>query len=163
MHSITWHVTAVHGRDPINAPSMQSVIDTPQTPHAMLIPDQGTTPMRRSTDRRTHAEDRGFADLPDVSRSGSESPSRALRVMSKARGKKCVKKGERGVASNVAHAEPIMVRVVRRTVAYAGEKSAPAKTFCGHSEYTKVRGIYVSRYLPIKRCLELTRHASRWR
>jgi len=39
----------------MNAPAMQSRIDTPVTPHAMLSADQGTTPTKRSTDRRTHA------------------------------------------------------------------------------------------------------------
>jgi hypothetical protein len=57
--------------------------------------------------------------------------------MSKARGKKCVRKGARGVASNVEQAEPTMVRAVRRTVAYAGEKRAPETTFCGEEAIDK--------------------------
>jgi len=110
----------------MKAPSMQSVRDTPQTPQAILIPDHGTTPMRRRTESRTHVEERGFAEL---SRCRSASPSRALRVMSNARGKKWVRKGARGVANKVAQAEPTIVRAVRRMVAYAGEKRAPETTF----------------------------------
>lgn len=113
----------------MKAPNIQSVMATPQTPHAILIPDHGTTPIRRRTERRTHAEDRGFDEFPNSSRSESESPSRALRVMSNARGKKWVKNGANGVDSIVAHAEPTIVSVVSRIVAYAGENSAPAKTF----------------------------------
>lgn len=52
-----WHVTAVQGRVPMNAPSMQSERGTPETPQAMLIPDHGTTPMSRKTERRTQAEE----------------------------------------------------------------------------------------------------------
>ena len=36
----------------------------------------------------------------------------------------------RGVERRVAQAEPIVVRAVRRRVAKAGEKRAPARTFC---------------------------------
>lgn len=110
----------------MKAPNMQSDKETPQTPQAMLIPDHGTTPIRRRTDRRTQAEDLGLAELL---RSRSESPSRALRVMSRARGKKWVRNGARGVDSKVAQAEPTIVRAVRRRVAYAGEKRAPERTF----------------------------------
>lgn len=110
----------------MNAPSMQSLMATPHTPQAMLIPDHGTTPMRRSTERRTHADD---LDLDFAPRSGSESPSNALRVMSSARGKKWVRNGARGVASRVAQRDPIVVSVVRSTVANAGENRAPARTF----------------------------------
>lgn len=144
----TWQVTAVHGRDPMKAPSMQSGRDTPQTPQAMLIPDHGTTPMRRRTESRTQAEDRGLAEL---SRSRSESPSRALRVISNARGKKWVKKGARGVANKVAQVEPTIVRAVRRIVAYAGEKRAPETTFYGKS--LKITKESPRWYWPILRCL----------
>ena len=58
------------------------------------------------------------------------SPSRALRVNSSARGKKCVRKGARGVAKSVANVDPKVVSVVSRRVASAGEKRAPANTFC---------------------------------
>jgi hypothetical protein len=124
-----WQVTAVHGKDPMNAPRIQSLIATPQTPQAMLIPDQGTTPMRRNTESRTHADDLGFELEVDGAKSDFESPSRAFLVRSRARGKKWVRNGASGVASIVAHTEPRVVRVVRRMVAYAGENNAPAKTF----------------------------------
>jgi hypothetical protein len=55
-----WHVTAVQGRQPMKVPNMQSLRDTPQTPHAILMPDHGTTPMRRRTERRTQAAVLGF-------------------------------------------------------------------------------------------------------
>lgn len=96
---------------------MQSVIATPHTPHAMLMPDHGTTPIKRSTDSRTQAGDLFFDWSPDASISASEAPSRADRVMSSARGKKCVRKGARGVERSVAHAEPMVVSAVRRMVA----------------------------------------------
>jgi hypothetical protein len=89
----------------------------------MLIPDHGTTPMRRRTERRTHVE----FSLP--SESESISPPRAERVMSKARGKKYVKNGARGFDKRVAQTEPIVVKAVKRTVARAGEKRTPARTF----------------------------------
>jgi len=124
MTTRTWQVTAVQGRDPMKEPSIQSAIATPHTPHAMLIPDQGTTPMRRRIERRTQGDERDF--VPDME---PKSPSRTLRVMSRALGKKYVRNGARGVESSVAQTEPIMVSVVRRMVAEDGEKSAPASTF----------------------------------
>lgn len=42
-----------------------------------------------------------------------------------------MKTGANGLASNVAQSEPSDVRRVSITVASIGEKSAPAKTFCG--------------------------------
>jgi len=92
----------------------------------MLIPDHGTTPISRSTDKRTQA---GALFLADVSNLAS--PSSALRVNSSARGKKCVRKGARGVDKIVANVDPMVVSAVSRRVASAGEKSAPANTFCG--------------------------------
>lgn len=59
----------------------------------------------------------------------SEDPWRAARVMSNARGKKWLTIGARGAARAVAQTEPSVVRAVRRSVAYAGENSAPASTF----------------------------------
>lgn len=52
-----WHVTAVQGRHPMKVPNIQSLRGTRQTPEAMLMPDQGTTPTSRKTERRTHADD----------------------------------------------------------------------------------------------------------
>jgi hypothetical protein len=109
----------------MNAPSIQSAIATPQTPLAMLMPDHGTTPIRRRTERRTHAD-----DLVLSRASKPASPSKALRVKSRARGKKCVRNGARGFANSVAKMEPTIVNAVNSRVASAGEKSAPAKTFC---------------------------------
>lgn len=105
-------------------PRMQSLIATPQTPLAILMPDQGTTPTRRSTDKRTHA---GDLDLTRVS--SSASPSRAVRVMSRARGKKRDIRGASGVANNVARIEPIVVNIVSRRVANTGWNKTPARTF----------------------------------
>jgi len=116
-----WHVTAVHGIDPINDPNKQSFIATPHTPHATLIPDHGTMPMRRRIDRRTHAEDLGFSSLV--------APSIALRVMSNARGNILTKKGASGADRRLAKIEPTVVSAVSRSVANHGENSAPARTF----------------------------------
>jgi hypothetical protein len=107
----------------MKAPRKQSINGTRQTPQAMLRPDQGTTPMRRNTESRTHAWDFGFEDLFDASGSIAE------RVTANAFGKKCVRKGESGAESKAAHWEPRAVRVVRRRVASAGGKRAPARTF----------------------------------
>lgn len=52
-----WQVTAVQGRLPMKAPRAESRMGTAVTPHAMFMPDQGTMPMRRRTERRTHAAD----------------------------------------------------------------------------------------------------------
>ena len=96
---------------------MQSTRETPQTPLAMLIPDHGTTPTRRSTERRTQAGDLGLDGDPEGSGSKSESPPRALRVISNARGKSLARKGPRGAESKVAQAEPTVVSALRSTVA----------------------------------------------
>lgn len=90
------------------------------TPQAILMPDQGTTPIKRSMDKRIHGADEWSLLL---------APSRAERVLSNALGKYRVRKGARGLESIVAQIEPRVVSRVRRRVAYAGEKSAPAKTF----------------------------------
>jgi hypothetical protein len=113
----------------MNDPSMQSVMATPHTPQAMLIPDHGTTPIRRNTERRTQADDFGFDLASKESGLDCKSPSMALRVISRARGKKCVRNGASGVDNRVAHAEPIVVSAERSIVANTGEKRAPARTF----------------------------------
>lgn len=77
----TWHVTAVHGRAPINVPRKQSPIEMPQTPHAMLRPDHGTTPIKRRTESRTQTGVL-FCEVELE----SESPCRAFRVTARARG-----------------------------------------------------------------------------
>lgn len=112
--------------EPMKAPSKQSVIETPQTPQAMFIPDQGTTPMRRKIERRTQVDE---VDLMTLSVFEFGSPSNAERVIARARGKNWVRKGARGFESMVAQAEPIVVRVVRSMVARTGGKRTPARTF----------------------------------
>lgn len=99
----------------MNAPKKQSVSGTPQTPHAMLIPDQGTTPMRRNIDKRTQADDLG-ADPTDK----SVSPSRAFRVISSARGKSRLRTGARGALRAVAITDPTVVNKVNNKVANRG-------------------------------------------
>ena len=90
-----WHVTAVHGNDPMKEPKTQSRRATPHTPHAMLMPDQGTMPIRRRMERRTQAEEceddeeegESFSgDDEDGDEEAGEDPSMALRVISRARG-----------------------------------------------------------------------------
>ena len=78
---LTWDVTAVHGRAPMNVPRKQSVMETPQTPHAMLRPDQGTTPIKRRIDNRIQT-----GVLFCVVEFESESPCRAFLVTASARG-----------------------------------------------------------------------------
>ncbi len=78
---LTWQVTAVQGREPMKEPRRQSSKATPVTPHAMLMPDQGTTPIRRRMERRIHG-DVWEACCSDFV------PSRADRVRSRALGKK---------------------------------------------------------------------------
>lgn len=73
----------------------------------------------------------GFGPLPELSGCLSVSPPRAFRVMSSARGKRLARKGPSGVERRVAHNDPIVVRVVRRMVAYKGENRAPPRTFLG--------------------------------
>jgi hypothetical protein len=96
----------------------------------MLIPDHGTTPIRRSTERRTQADDLFLVRVFTLA-----SPSRALRVKSRARGKKYVRKGASGLAKSVANIEPMLVSAVSKRVASAGENKAPAKTFCKQRKY----------------------------
>lgn len=110
----------------MKVPKMQSERETPQTPQAILMPDQGTTPINRRTDRRTQGE-----DLVEAwsSFGSDESPPSAFLVISRARGNMEERKGAKGVHSSVAHAEPIVVSTVSKMVAKAGEKRAPASTF----------------------------------
>ena len=115
-----WQVTAVHGSEPIKAPRKQSHTATPQTPHAMLIPDHGTIPMSRRIDSRTHAAE------PSAFES---SPSSTERVIASGRGMRWVRNGPRGAARMLADKDPSVVSNVRRTTARAGWKSAPDNTF----------------------------------
>jgi len=78
---VTWDVTAVHGSAPMNVPRKQSAIETPQTPHAMLRPDQGTTPIKRRIDNRIQTGVL-FCEVEFE----SESPCRAFLVTASARG-----------------------------------------------------------------------------
>jgi hypothetical protein len=114
----------------MKAPKTQSPSETPQTPLAILMPDHGTTPTSRKTDKRTHADDLFLCVSVVESSCGlSDSPCNAVRVMSSARGKRYVKNGARGVARRVAHREPMVVSMVRKRVATTGENNAPASTF----------------------------------
>lgn len=150
-----WQVTAVQGRLPMRTPAMQSLMGTPQTPLAILIPLHGTTPMRRRMVRRTQAGvllgsaangvgpglKYDFDGVPGNARSSyidgvrtgvadaEDEPSNADRVISRALGIMEEKKGDMGLERRVAHMDPHMVRKVRRRVANTGEKSAPASTF----------------------------------
>ena len=81
----------------------------------MLIPDQGTTPTRRSIDKRTQAGD--FGADPTVK---SVSPSKAFRVMSRARGKSLLRTGARGALRAVAITDPTVVKNVNSKVANKG-------------------------------------------
>lgn len=95
------------------------------------MPDHGMTPMRRKIDRRTHGEDFELElDSEEFSLEFElEPPSRASRVIARARGKALLRKGAKGAANKEANIDPIVVNVVRRRVAYAGENNAPARTF----------------------------------
>ena len=115
-----WHVTAVHGNEPIKAPRKQSHTATPHTPQAMLIPDHGTTPTSRRIDKRTHAEELSAFD---------SSPSSTERVMASGRGMRCVRNGASGADKALADSDPNVVSIVRSTTASAGGNSAPASTF----------------------------------
>ena len=117
-----WQVTAVQGKEPMKDPIKQSIRGTPQTPQAILMPDQGTMPMRRRIESRIHGDDFVFSEL--------DAPSIAFRVRSSAFGKNLTTYGANGAARRLANIDPIVVRKVRRSVASAGENRAPARTFC---------------------------------
>src|SRR6266851_1201986 len=108
--------------EPMRVPREQSHKATPRTPQAMLIPDQGTIPTSRKTVKRTQVGD--VALVP-----GPESASNMLRANANGRGKKWVRKGERGAARSVARRDPIVVSTASNSVAKTGENKAPARTF----------------------------------
>jgi hypothetical protein len=87
-----------------------------------LIPDQGTIPTSRKTVKRTQAGDVVLVLTP-------ESASKTLRARDSGRGKKRVRKGERGAESSVAMMDPTVVSTARSRVAKRGENKAPARTF----------------------------------
>ena len=95
----------------------------------MLIMDQGTIPTSRKTVKRTQV---GEVDLV----LSPESASKMLRANANGRGKKWVRKGERGAERSVARIEPIVVSTARSTVAKMGENRAPARTFFSESHGT---------------------------
>jgi hypothetical protein len=88
----------------------------------MLIPDQGTIPTSRKTVKRTQVGEVALVLRP-------ESASKTLRANASGRGKKCVRKGERGAERSVAMMEPIVVSTASNKVAKNGENRAPASTF----------------------------------
>lgn len=125
----------------MNVPRKQSHRPTPRTPQATLMPDQGTIPINRKTARRTQAGD--VALVP-----ATESVSKAPRAKASGRGKKRVRKGERGAERRVARIDPKVVSTARRRVAKKGEKRAPARTFfsgtsrehkCSHDEAKRTK------------------------
>jgi hypothetical protein len=58
-----------------------------------------------------------------------ESASNMLRTKANGRGKKRVRKGERGAERSVARIDPTVVSMARSSVAKRGENRAPARTF----------------------------------
>jgi hypothetical protein len=96
------------------------------------MPDQGTIPMRRSTDRRAQGledvEGEVLADLRESELAG-EVPWRALRVRAMAEGKKRVMMGVRGAARMVERTDPIVVRLVCKRVAQKGARRVPVNIF----------------------------------
>lgn len=88
----------------------------------MLIIDQGTTPTSRKTVRRTQVGEVALVLSP-------ESASKMLRANANGRGKKWVRKGERGAERSVARMDPMVVSTASSNVAKKGENRAPARTF----------------------------------
>jgi hypothetical protein len=106
-------------------PRKQSLEATPHTPQAILIPDQGTTPINLRMDKRTH----GAVLLCAVEFDMESAPCRALRVAARALGNQADSNGAIGLESNEDMTEPMVVSNVSKTVAQAGWNRAPAKTF----------------------------------
>jgi hypothetical protein len=106
----------------MRVPRKQSHRATPKTPQATLIPDQGTIPTSRKTVKRTQVGDEALVLFP-------ESASKMLRAKANGRGKKRVRKGERGAERSVARIDPTVVSTARSSVAKRGENRAPARTF----------------------------------
>ena len=106
----------------MKVPRKQSRRETPRTPQATLIPDQGTIPTNRKTDNRTQVGD-GALLLP------RESASKILRANANGRGRNRVRKGDRGAERSVARIDPTVVSTARSNVAKRGENRAPARTF----------------------------------
>ena len=106
----------------MKVPRKQSRRETPRTPQATLIPDQGTIPTNRKTVNRTQVGD-GALVLP------SESASKMLRAKANGRGRNRVIKGDSGAERSVAKTDPTVVSTARSSVAKRGENRAPASTF----------------------------------
>jgi len=118
----------------MKVPRKQSRRETPRTPQATLIPDQGTIPTNRKTVSRTQVGD-GALVLPP------ESDSKMLRAKANGPGRKCVIRGDRGAERSVARIDPTVVSTARNSVAKRGENRAPARTFfyggIAHDEHDK--------------------------
>lgn len=84
--------------------------------------DQGTIPRRRKIARRAQGEDFEWVE------EGLE-PSNAMRVTVLTDGKKRVMIGVSGAAIIVAIRDPIVVKMVWRSVAKTGGNSAPVRIF----------------------------------
>ena len=141
----------------MKVPRKQSRKETPRTPQATLIPDQGTIPTNRKTVSRTQVGD-GALVLPP------ESASKTLRAKANGRGRKCVINGDRGAERSVARIDPTVVRTARSSVAKRGENRAPARTFFffgnAHGEQDKMKKEWYD--IPKERSLGWTMRASIW-
>ena len=114
----------------MNPPIAQSRSGTSHIPHAKLRADQGTTPTNRNTVKRTHigvflTSSVSFSSTGDV----AGVPSNADRVRERARGKRWDITGARGLERRVLHREPMVVKVVWRSVAEMGSMTVPARMF----------------------------------
>lgn len=113
----------------MNAPTAQSQTRTPVTPQAILIPDHGTIPTRRSIERRTQMGVIGL-ETPLISGVEGEGPWRADFVRVRALGKKRTTRGPTGVARREERREPPVVMVAWRMVAGMGGRRIPVRMFC---------------------------------
>lgn len=137
-------VTAVHGRVPRKAPRKQSHRGIEQTPDAMLMPDHGTTPMRRRIDKRIHAGDWLFVGWVDTRLSSevemtSALPCRAALVSASAFGNRWEMSGARGLARRVDKTDPSDVKRVIQMVARIGLSKTPARMFWDGLERQRVQ------------------------
>lgn len=102
----------------MNVPNAESHILTPHTPHATLIPLQGTTPTNLITTNLTHAGVSSFVAPFSFSLSLLEDdPSSARLVTSNALGKNVLTIPFNGQLNILAHKLPHVVKNVICTVA----------------------------------------------
>jgi len=113
----------------MNAPTAQSQTRTPVTPQAILMPDHGTMPTRRMTERRAQTGVLGL-EVPLISGVEDGLPWRADFVRVMALGKKRMTRGPMGVARSEERREPPVVMVAWRMVAGMGGSKIPVRMFC---------------------------------